>query len=164
MTDNRSHVIITGPAASGKTSNADAFMAHFGLNNITDDFGEDHARRIPGSRRHLVLTQLSPIELEALFPRATVLTIREALRAIGKHTRAMEEESRGNGRDHVTTCATAHLASDRMLLIIEKHGWPKFEDGRCEDALEWLERHADRAGPTQNQLAIEHIRLDPVPF
>ena len=75
-------VIIHGPKASGKTSNAKQFMAHYGCKFLIDEW-------MPGGRNTrlcgalILTTEAPPFSIEG----ARVIHIDEALRAIGKQPR-----------------------------------------------------------------------------
>ena len=49
-------VCVFGPAASGKTSNADAFAKAFGVGKVLDDIATGHVVRIPQTGA-LILSQ-----------------------------------------------------------------------------------------------------------
>ncbi len=83
----------------------------------------------------------------------------------GRVVAALMEERERLHFGNLTTCGNAHLARERALRIIERHGWPSAELSCCETPLGWLDRATDGAGPVLNRAAQEAQRLqDEVPF
>lgn len=75
-------VIIHGPKASGKTTNAKQFKLHYGCRHIVDEWMPGD--KVPCLDRALILTTEDP---PFNIPRARVIHIDTALRAIGKQPR-----------------------------------------------------------------------------
>lgn len=119
------------------------------------------------------------MDKQSLDERATVLCLRAARlrrdpRAV-KNTRkdllltlALElaDTLAEKCNENLSDCGSKHLASERALRIIERHGWPTSnQHNPTSDALDWLSAEADTAGQTFNKAAIDRQNAaDEVPF
>jgi hypothetical protein len=75
-------LVIYGPPASGKTRNAAALAKHYGRATIIDTWEQD-GRRNEVRDGDLVLTNAPVAVIEAAFPKADLISIEDALEAIG---------------------------------------------------------------------------------